>query len=66
MPIILAFTGFIDGTLKVICRPSRYQRRWYSGYKKCHAVKFQAIVTSDGLISHLRGPFKGKLGGWAA
>ena len=29
-------------------------------------VKFQGIVTPDGLISHLGGPFEGKLGDWAA
>lgn len=54
--------GFVDGTLKMICRPSRGQRSWYSGYKKHHAIKFQAITTLDGLISHLAGPFED----WAA
>ncbi|RPB29568.1 hypothetical protein L211DRAFT_776110 [Terfezia boudieri ATCC MYA-4762] len=58
--------GFVDGTLKIACRPSRQQRRWYSGYKKRHAIKFQAITTPVGLISHLAGPFEGKLGDWAA
>jgi len=58
--------GFVDRTLKVVCRPTRHQRRWYSGYKKRHAIKFQAITTPDGLISHLAGPFEGKLGDWAA
>ncbi|RPB26674.1 hypothetical protein L211DRAFT_856099 [Terfezia boudieri ATCC MYA-4762] len=58
--------GFVDGTLKVVCRPKKHQRRWYSGYKKRHAVKFQAIATPDGLISHLAGPFEGKLGDWSA
>src|SRR5260370_10773793 len=38
----------------------------YSGYKKAHTIKFQAIVTPDGMISHLGGPFEGKLGDWSA
>lgn len=58
--------GFVDGTLKLVCRPSRNQRRWYSGYKKRHTIKFQVITTPDGLISYLVGPFEGKLGDWAA
>jgi hypothetical protein len=57
--------GFVDGTLRPICRPSEDQRLWYSGYKKKHAFKFQGIMTPDGLISHLGGPFEGPVGDWA-
>lgn len=56
--------GFIDGTMCAICRPIENQRLYYSGYKKCHAIKFQAIVTPDGLISHLSGPCPGSRGDW--
>ena len=29
----------------------------YTGYKKCHGMKYQAIVVPNGLIAHLSGPF---------
>jgi len=58
--------GFIDGTLRQICRPTHNQCNWYSGYKKYHAFKYQAIMTLDGLVSHLGRPFEGRLGDWAA
>ena len=48
--------GFIDGTLRKTCRPSRFQRLAYSGHKRCHGIKFQSIVTPDGLIALLYGP----------
>lgn len=48
--------GFIDGTHRAICRPSTMdQKFFYSGYKKVHSVKFQAIMAPDGLIIHLAG-----------
>lgn len=54
--------GFVDGTLRSICRPEQEQREFYTGYKWCHAIKFQGITTPDGLIVSLAGPFEGKLG----
>ncbi|KAJ7042823.1 hypothetical protein C8F04DRAFT_884775, partial [Mycena alexandri] len=35
--------GFMDCTIRGICRPSRWQRAAYNGYKKLHATKYQAI-----------------------
>ena len=58
--------GFVDGTLRAICRPQENQEFWYSGYKKKHTIKFHAIMCPDGLISHLAGPYEGKLGDWTA
>jgi hypothetical protein len=51
--------GFIDGTHRKICRPIRFQRAAYSGHKRCHGVKFQSVVTPDGLIACLYGPIPG-------
>ena len=51
--------GFIDGTLRETCRPSRFQRLAYSGHKRCHGIKFQSVVTPDGLIALLYGPIAG-------
>lgn len=51
--------GFIDGTVRPVCRPVRNQRALFSGHKRVHAVKYQSVKTPDGLISHLAGPFTG-------
>lgn len=51
--------GFIDGTLRSMCRPGEHQGLFYSGHKHMHGIKFQSVVTPDGIISHLAGPFEG-------
>jgi hypothetical protein len=51
--------GFIDGTLRRTCRPSRFQKLAYSGHKRCHGIKFQAVHAPDGLIVNLYGPIAG-------
>jgi hypothetical protein len=52
--------GFIDGTFVAFCRPEVYdQKLAYSGHKHMHGQKFQAILTPDGIISSLVGPFRG-------
>lgn len=35
--------GFIDGTVRPICRPGELQRTVYNGHKRVHALKFQSI-----------------------
>ena len=52
--------GFIDGTVRPICRPGQNQRVLYNGHKKVHALKFQSLVTPNGLIANLFGPIEGK------
>lgn len=52
--------GFIDGTARPICRPTTDQHLQYSGYKKVHVHKYQSIVTPDGIIARLDGPFNGR------
>jgi hypothetical protein len=52
--------GFIDGTIRPICRSSKGQQAMYNGHKRVHALKFQTVVTPDGLISHLFGPVDGR------
>ena len=52
--------GFIDGTVRPICRPSQKQRNLYNGYKRIHAIKFQSIAAPNGLIANLYGPIEGK------
>lgn len=52
--------GFIDGTVRSIARPKHNQRVMYNGHKRVHGIKFQSVVTPNGLISNLSGPFEGK------
>jgi nuclease HARBI1 len=51
--------GFIDGTLRRTCRPTHLQRQAYSGHKRCHGIKYQSVVSPDGLITCLYGPIAG-------
>jgi DDE superfamily endonuclease len=55
----LGVWGFIDGTLRKTCRPSRFQKLVYSGHKRSHGIKFQSVTTPDGLIALLFGPING-------
>lgn len=40
--------GFIDGAVRPVARPTREQQL-YEGY---HGLKYQSIVTPDGLVSN--------------
>ena len=51
--------GFIDGTLRKTCRPSYFQKQAYSGHKRAHGIKFQSVVTPDGLFACMYGPIMG-------
>jgi len=59
--------AFIDGTLRPCARPSsdafpglNLQKDLYTGYKKTHALKYQAVHAPDGLCVHLFGAIPGK------
>ena len=52
--------GFVDGTVRPICRPKENQRIVYNGHKRVHALKFQLVVTPNGLIANLVGPVEGR------
>ena len=52
------FWGAVDGTLRPISRPQTFQHAVYNGWKHMHALKWQFIVTPDGLI-FLYGPEDG-------
>ena len=51
--------GLIDGKLHKTCCPSYFQNLMYSGHKRCHGIKFQSIVTPDGLFAFMYGPMNG-------
>lgn len=48
--------GFVDGTVRAICRPEVNQRVVYNGHKRVHALKYQSVVAANGLIANLYGP----------
>lgn len=52
--------GFVDCTIRAICRPSRWQRAAYSGHKKYHALKYQALMLPNGIFGHLFGPWESR------
>ena len=52
--------GFIDATVRPICRPNINQRVMYNGHKRVHGIKFQSVVVPNGLIANLSGPYEGK------
>lgn len=58
------FWGFIDGTLNATCRPILDQEQFYSGHKQKHGYKYQSVVTPDGLVSSLMGPFISRRRDW--
>jgi hypothetical protein len=49
--------GFIDATIRRTCRPVYFQDVVYQKYIKGHGLKFQSIVTPDGFVACLHGPF---------
>lgn len=48
--------GFIDGTVRQICRPDQMQRAVYNGHKRVHAIKFQSVTLPNGIIANMFGP----------
>jgi hypothetical protein len=51
--------GFIDGSLRRTCRPTYHQKQMYSGHKRTHGMKFQSVVTPDGLFACMFGAING-------
>ncbi|KAF8587963.1 hypothetical protein K439DRAFT_1658793 [Ramaria rubella] len=49
--------GYLNCTIRQTCRPLYHQCLVYTGYKKYHGMKFQAVALPNGLIGHLSGPF---------
>ncbi|XP_071851129.1 uncharacterized protein [Apostichopus japonicus] len=52
--------GFVDGTVRPICRPKEYQRLCYNGHKRVHALKYQSVTAANGLVANLFGPIEGR------
>ena len=52
----LLIAGFIDCTVRCCARPLYGQEALFSGHKKIHGLKYQALGFPDGLIAGLYGP----------
>ena len=48
--------GFVDGTIRPICRPKKNQRIVYNGHKRVHSLKFQTVSLPNGMIANMFGP----------
>ena len=51
--------GFVDGTDWPISRPECNQRIVHNGLTRVHAIKFQSVVTPEGMIDNMLGPVGG-------
>jgi len=51
--------SFIDGTVRPTCKPELFQAVVYNGKDKTHALKYQVLVTPDGIMRHVFGPVCG-------
>lgn len=52
--------GFIDGTVRPLCKPDRNHIILYNGHKRVHRITFQSVVAPNGLIASLFGPVEGR------
>ena len=59
-PLLGNCIGYIDGTVRPICRPTQDQRLFYNGHKRVHALKFHSILLPDGIIAYMDGPYHGR------
>jgi len=48
--------GFVDRTVWPISRPECNQGIVYNRHKCVHAIKFQSVITPDGMIANMFGP----------
>ncbi|XP_055348000.1 uncharacterized protein LOC129595112 [Paramacrobiotus metropolitanus] len=53
--------GFIDGTARPISRPKFFQRQCFSGHKRHHCSKWQAVLLPNGMIGSLYGGHRGSM-----
>jgi hypothetical protein len=51
--------AFVDGTVRPMCKPSYLQGPVYNGKDRVHALKYQGVVTPDGMLLQLAGPWPG-------
>ncbi len=52
--------GFIDGTIRPVCKPGLLQGEMYNGKDRVHSIKYQGFCTPDGMLQQLSGPWPGR------
>ena len=52
--------GFVEGTVRSVCRSGEGQKQLYDGHKRVHGIKFQSIVCPDGMVANLYGAIEGR------
>ena len=52
--------GFVDGTVRQICRPGKNQQVVYNSHKEYTPLKFQAVVLPNGIVANLFGLIEGR------
>jgi hypothetical protein len=52
--------GFIDGTVRPVCKPGLLQGELYCGKDRVHSLKYQGFCTPDGMLQQLCGPWPGR------
>jgi hypothetical protein len=52
--------GFIDGTVRPVCKPGLLQGEVYNGKDRVHSLKYQGFSTPDGILQQLSGPWPGR------
>ena len=57
--LLMNCVGFVDGTVRPMCRPGREQKQFFNGHKRIHSLKFQGITFPDGIIAFMDGPYAG-------
>ena len=45
--------GFVDGTVRPICRPKENQSVVYNGHKRVHGIKFQSVTLPNGIVANM-------------
>ena len=51
---------FVDGSVQEVTRPSIFQRIFYNGHKKVHAIKWQGHMLPNGIMPMPYGPIHGR------
>jgi hypothetical protein len=52
--------GFVDGTVRPVCKPGLLQGEVYNGKDRIHSLKYQGFSTPDGILQQLSGPWPGR------
>ena len=52
--------GYVNGTVRTVCRPNENQQAIYNGHKCVHSIKYQDVALPNGLVGNPFGPIAGR------